>query len=355
MPNVRKFDVQILVPVDEVEASMVNALGSLKKLEWVIFPSKYFTSQVAETTSTLPAVKVIDFEHYADQIDTDQIEETPLEFLPFRPVLAEGAFPDLLVLSMSVNYRDASRFYGLHYAPSRLSRIYVESDEFEKPSFVYAFLSNIVKASPLLKDLGLVSSCDKNLLKTGWHEEERNASLGFDHLKPLLELMALSSLNIVHHQPLALKDFEVDKFASSWPAIETLFLGEAATPFNQSNMTLASLKSFAMRCPKLLRLRIFVDTREGHKLSTGGAAIASNLLPLCRFASLKRLSVGSSIISQESVVGTSTFLSQLLPPDCILSSGLVLPLLSDIEGSSAAFERLRLWAEVSQRLASLVA
>ncbi|KAF8891500.1 hypothetical protein CPB84DRAFT_1748937 [Gymnopilus junonius] len=326
MPNVRKFDIQIFFPVDEVEGSMVNALGSFKKLEWII-----------------------DFEHYPDLI-----EESPLEFQPFCPILTEGAFPDLQRLYMSVNYRDASRFYGLHYEPSHLSWIYVESDEFEKPPSVYAFLSNIVTAFPLLKDLGLVSSCDKNILQMGVHEEERNASLSFDHLKSLLELMALLSLNIVHHQPLALKDSEVDKFASSWPVIETLLLGAAATAINQSNLTLASLKSFAMRCPKLLQLRIFIDTRECHKLSTGGAAVTSNLLPLCRFSSLKQLDLGFSIISQESVVGTSTFLSQLLPPHCILSSGVVFPLLSDSQGSpSAAFERIHLWKEVSQRLAAM--
>jgi hypothetical protein len=161
----------------------------------------------------------------------------------------------------------------------------------------------------------------------------------------VLKLTNLTTLEIAHQYPLALKLHDIERLASSWPALETLLLNTEPVYLDASSLTLESLTPFAKHCPKLTHLGIFLDATT---VETPLALSVTSPTPV--FQRLRRLSMGVSIIKDDDTV--ALYLSQLLPPRCRLDCGITWDESKDVnhEVSRKIQERCDMWSRVADLL-----
>lgn len=352
MPNLTSLDVRSNVPMQKIETEMVELFGRLPKIQKVTFPRFYFTTRIAEALSKLENLGVIEFQYLEDQ-GSGHVQDV----VSFAPSFAEGAFPVLWDHSMAVSFEDAARFLDVPFAPANLTMLYLDSYDIETPA-VFRNLLNIVSENcQLLTFLALVSLRDPrssailSLESDAYHPD---LAISIVTLKPLFKLSNLTSLELVHQYPLALKSEDIRLFAVSWPSIRSLMLNTEPVHLTKSNLTLEDLLPFAQHCTKLRHLGLFIDakspTSEMTSTPSSLSPLATSTLPTVQFKSLERLSMGVSLIEDDNAV--TLFLSQILPLNCQLDSGITwdetLPVHPEV--SSAVQDRCTLWFKVADLL-----
>ena len=311
MPNITQIDLRMEIPMHSIEADAIELFSGLTKLKKVTLPRFHFTTRIAESLSRLERLGVVDFQYYESQGRGD-----PDDTIIFNPSLSEGAFSSLWDLSMNASFQDATRFIHKPFAPTSMTMLYVDSQVLETPADVFSLINMIADNCQLLQSLGLVSATDPSDVTAD--QPPKDDCINIDILKPLFKCPNLNALELVHQNPLDLRQEDVELIATKWPSLETLLLNNEPVHLNQSSLTLQALIPFARHCPNLRHLGLFIHatTADLPSISSFGSP-SSNDRPC--FRKLRRLSMGVSIISEEGPV--ALFLSQICPLHCLLESG----------------------------------
>lgn len=345
MPNLTSLDLRSTVPMHKFEAEVVKLFEHLPKIQKVTFPRYYFTTRIAEALSRLENLGIIEFQYLDDQ-GSGNVNDV----VPFIPLLVEGAFPVLWDHSMAASFEDAARFLNIPFAPTNLTMLYIDSYVIETPAVVRNLLNTISENCQLLTFLALVSLRDASSSSVLSLENEYDPDLAItiDTLKPLFKLPNLTTLELVHQYPLALKSEDIRLFAASWPALRSLLLNTEPVLLSKSNLTLDDLLPFAQHCPQLRHLGLFIDARSTTNISPSSSFSSSP--QTVQFKALERLSMGVSLIEDDNAV--TLFLSQILPLNCQVDSGITwdesFPVHEEV--SSVVQERCTLWSKVAELL-----
>ncbi len=344
MPNITSLSIRSYVAVKDIEADLENLISRLLKLRTVTFPQYYITNRITEALSYLPNLNVVDFQ-YSRQYGCGNADDV----MPYAPDLSENAFPMLWDYSLTVEFDGFSRFLNLEFAPTNLTSLHVDSAIFETVSSIHGLLSMVADTCQMLKSLALVSS-SSDIAYAAQADDAEQYGITFNHLKPVLKMANLRSLEIFHHHPLALTEEDIEIFAASWPSLENLILNDEPVVLKESNLTAAALLPFARHCPDLIRLGLFIDTSS---VETTLSPFTTS--PFVPFKRLKYLSVGASVINDGNPV--ALYLSRILPLGCTVDSGI------SWEGQSlsddvATYELVSLrkdrWAKVDKLLPVLI-
>lgn len=339
MPNITNLSIRSYVAVKDVEPDLANLISRLIKLHTVTFPQFYLTSKITEALSVLPNLNVIEFQYLSEQ-GFGNVDDV----MPYTPDLTENAFPTLWDYSLTAAFDDLTRFFNLEFAPTNLTSLYIDSFLLETTTSIHRLLSIVADTCQMLKLLALVSIRD--VASVALADDAEQYSITFNHLKPILKLANLRSLEILHHYPLALKEEDTEIFAASWPSLESLILNDEPVLLKESNLTAAALLPFARHCPDLIRLGLFLDTSSIETLVT-----PFTTLPFVPFKRLKHLSMGVSIIKDENLV--ALYLSHVLPLGCTIDSGITWEGQSFSDGDEVhvhVTERCDRWAKVNNLL-----
>ncbi|TFK35690.1 hypothetical protein BDQ12DRAFT_611416 [Crucibulum laeve] len=341
MPNITYVDFRSLVPINRMESELIELFESLPKLQKLTLPRFFFTTRLAESLSQHKELGTIEF-----QYDDEQGYGDPQDTAVFTPNFVEGAFPALWDLSMTIRFKDAARFLDVPFAPTNLTVLYLDSEEIETPQNIYTILKTVSENCVLLKALTLVSLRDPDPDS----EEQEQRRITMDDLRPLLRCPNLTSLELVHQYPLDIYQDDVASLAASWPSLENLLLNNEPVTMNKSTLTLRALLPFARHCPKLHSLGLFIDASAEILPSEYIPDSVSVLTQHPPFESLRKLSMGVSIIEEAGPVALS--LSHIVPLSCKIDSGITWE-----ESPHAASEvtriinmRCTLWDEVGQLL-----
>lgn len=324
------LDIRTSIPMHSFEGEAVGLLSSFEKLQKITLPRFAFTARIAECLSRLPKLGCIEFQYFNEQGCGD-VTDIAL----FKPDLSEGAFPVLWDLSMAASYSHLERFLTIPFSPSNLTMLYIESPNPETPIAIQQLLTAISENCQMLKLLTLVSP----------RQRERDvdssvvpARISLENLKPLFACANLTSLEIIHKYPLNLQLEDLELLAVRWPSLETLNLNNEPFEFQTSKLTLEALFPFAQHCPRLTHLSVFVDA------SPASIPPFSPSSPFPSFKCLERLSMGLSIITEPTP--PAVFLSQILPLDCMVDSGITWDdsfLFDGDESRNHLDDRYRLW------------
>ncbi|KAI0324707.1 hypothetical protein GY45DRAFT_1288459 [Cubamyces sp. BRFM 1775] len=312
MPKLTSLDLRFTFPVRNIEASLCDLLAALPELQKIVLPKFTYSAKIMERLSTIPAIRVIQFEYLESQGSGDASDVHN-----WFPVLQEGAFPSLVDLSVSVHLPHMVRFLNAEFAPVNLQCLYVHVLYIVPPYQLYEFFDSVARILPNLTQLHVdfVGDPSPLMFRTRLSDDDR---VDLSTLRPLFKLSKLKELVINWDAPLALRQSDIEELASSLSSLEILFLGNEPIPCPQAPpLTLRALIPFAQHCPNLRELGLYLDA------STADLDEASRelraLLPPTRFRNLKKLQFGLSRIAEPEPV--ALFLSQLCPPGCAVDAG----------------------------------
>ncbi|KAG6879095.1 hypothetical protein C0992_005240 [Termitomyces sp. T32_za158] len=337
MPKISLIDLRFEFSVRLIEEDVIRLLSDLPNLQRVILPRFCLTAKVAEAASRLSKLQTLEYQYhwYQGQGDRGDIAD-------FRPKLTEGSFPSLFDLSMTITFADATNFLTIPFSPSNLTIMYLDSPATETPITLSAFLSTISEACPLLKSLTVASASHNDPELTSPLKKEDCVTI--KTLRPVLKCPNLISFEIDHHYPLHLELSDMEEIATSWPGVETLLLNNQPAYLDNSNLTLRALLPFALHCPKLQMLGLFMNATT----TDFPAADCASAYQLPTFRSLRCLSVGVSLIQEEGAV--ALFLSQICPLHCGIEMGVTWESSVSQEVVDKLEPRLKKWEKVEELL-----
>lgn len=337
MPNLSTLDICSLVPVRDIEEDLAHLLRQLPKLQKVTLPRFYLTTRIAEALSRSDHLFSVEFQYKDDQ-GVGDFQDTAL----FRPTFTEGAFPALYDLSVTANFDDTTRFIKAPFSPTNLTQFYVDSGRvIESPDSVHRLISTVSEHCQLVEELYLISGHHPCLM-VPTNEDDSGSRITLEVFKPLFKISKLTTFEIAHQYPLLLTQQDIELFASSCPAIETLLLNTEPIYLTESSLTLEALVPLARHCSQLKHLGLFMDATQ-----------IPETTPTTAFKSLRLLAVGISIIDDEA--GPALYLSHLLSPKCDVQSGVTW---EDCEDTNDALyeivqKRYELWTGVKRMVPML--
>lgn len=351
MSRLSHIDIRTNLPMNILESETIDLLSSLPNLQKVTTPRFFLTSHLADCLSKLPRLGCIEFQY-------DEVQGTgdSADVAVFHPQLSEGAFPSLYDLGLTAAYPDAQRFLTIPFSPPNVTMLYIESPTLESPSDIHELLTAISENCQMLRLLALISprqsisvdngNADSNAPSTS-EAESSSKQVTIETLKPVFACSNLTSLEIIHQYPLALTQKDLEALALRWPSLETLNLNTEPRDLSSSPLTFEALFPFARHCPHLIYLGLFVNA------STDSIPSFDAKTPFPLFKRLQRLAMGLSII--ESTTPVTTFLSQILPIECEVDSGLIWDESFDFDGEAREIVRMRFdkWAVVNELLPML--
>ncbi|KJA28739.1 hypothetical protein HYPSUDRAFT_61590 [Hypholoma sublateritium FD-334 SS-4] len=318
MPNVSHLNIYSNLRIRVIEEDLAHLFKKLLKLHTVTFPRFYSTTKIIEALSSLQYLSTIESPNTSEQGAGKR-----LDIQTFKPTLFPGAFSALRKISITANFNDAAQFINTLFSPNTITQFRIESDLVaETPHSINRLLSVVSKNCKLIRELALVSRRDlseePSLFNSdnSYYGDDDNSnplSITLEALKPLFELTNLISFEIHHHYPLLLTQHNIELFASSFPAIETLILNPGPVEMAHSTLTLDALIPLARHCPRLKSFGLFMDASIIPEISS--------VAPPAPFKSPICLLVGASIADEyDSSTDAAIYLSQLLAPGSTLSS-----------------------------------
>lgn len=344
MPNLTYLDIQTSISMNSFGSAAIQLFSSLPMLQHLTLPRFFFTSRIAECLSLLPKLRCIDYEYFDEQGTGN-----PKDIAVFRPRLLEGAFISLCDLSFIAAYMDVERFFSIPFSPPSLTTLYIDSPNMETPAAIHQALTAISESCQLLKTLTLKSrhhAADGSTTSSVSDDALQRISL--ETIRPIFACTNLTSLDITHRFPLDLKQDDLEVIATLCSSVETLNLNKEPLKFRSPELTCAALFPFAQHCPCLRYLGIFIDA------SPNAIPPSSLTSPFPLFKSLCSLSMGISKITEPTPV--AMFLSQLLPLNCEINSGITWSHLHEYsqESQRVASKRSTFWATVNSLIPMLV-
>ncbi len=308
MPNLSFLDIRANIPVRDFEDDLIYFLQKLPKLQDVVFPFYYLTTNIAKCLSDMEHLSSIDV--LRDDSDDELFSGDLVDVASFNPTLTESAFPLLSRLSMFVKYDDATRFIKAPFSLSKLTHFYNDSDGLiETPDCVHQLLSALSENCPLVKVIELSSILDASVTNI---TDQPPGYIALDTLKPIFKLPHLVIFELQHQYPLRMTQQDITLLASSCPALENIRLGIDTVYLTESTLTLAALIPFAQHCPKLEHLGLFVNATA---IAVPEISPTAALKP---FKSLRYLYMGYSVIDKW--LTPAIYLSQLLAPECEITT-----------------------------------
>lgn len=150
MPHLTHLDLRMDFPSRLVTTHITTLLSSLLDLQTLVLPDYHITSPVLSSLSRLPHLGTVQFEYGADQGigSIDDVQH-------ISPILAEGAFPSLWDLSLTVSMDDMRRFLEMPFAPVNLTSLFVDCPNMQTAEQVHAFLKCVAEGCQMLKALYL--------------------------------------------------------------------------------------------------------------------------------------------------------------------------------------------------------
>lgn len=289
-PNLTTLSLD-LAYIDVSDSQVIKYLASLRSLQKLTMNPANYTSELFSELAKFSNLRAIEFER-----TLVQLKRTSQRSL-FRPILQEGAFPELRELALNVAFDDMSSLLSHKYAPTRLlSQLHITSSHFETAESISTFLKVLTDSCQMLESLGL------NMAPSMRYKESTRIS--YQELVVLRSLPNLRSFRFNDSFPVSLTNEELGNLVSSWNSLETLYLTAPHRygPFNlSSQLTLACLFPLAQHCPKLREVGLYID-----------ATISVGLPPTFKpFVRLEVLDIGKSPI--EDVYELFRFLNILCP------------------------------------------
>ncbi|KAF7312219.1 hypothetical protein MIND_00234900 [Mycena indigotica] len=329
MPNLTTLDIRTIIPMHDIEDDMVFLFESLTKLRKAVFPRYHVTTRIAETLARLEDFGCLEFQYHQDQGIGDPDDTSSV----FRPKLQMGAFPSLWDVSMTVTLDDALAFMKQPFSPTNLTTLYVDSALIESPSIVQEFLESLSDSCQLLEGLGILAHID-NTDNRQLSDIPSDLRINFSNLQPLLVFPNLVTFELIHQFPLDLTIDNIQQLAQSWPSLRKLILNNEPAVSDHCDLTLGALLPFATHCRELEHLGLFINASSGD-LPSAYAATTYQLKP---FAKLRRLSTGTSLISEPGEV--ALFLSQICPLGIALDFGVTWDHAAPDDSESDTLERI---------------
>lgn len=308
MPNLTNLDLRFTFPAREVENELIELFSGLTALKRVVLPVYTLTSRIISQLSKCEYLGTIQFEFMNYQGHGD-IEDV----IDFIPQLADGAFPALWDLSLSVRLPCMTKFIANGFAPPLLTSLYIHILSAQTAETLSHFLDVLSDRCPQLNHLYLDFFTSANIPPTPleWVRPD------WPSLRPLLKFPKLISLELRWDRPLDFSLADIEEMASKWPYLETLLLN--CEPMDMTIppvLDLRALLPFARHCPKLVELGLYMNASDDVPIPQ----LDSHTKP---FKSLKEIVVGGSKITNVGYV--AMFLSQVCPPGCEIVFGVAWP------------------------------
>ncbi|KAI0060964.1 hypothetical protein BV25DRAFT_1839295 [Artomyces pyxidatus] len=340
MPALR--DVTVACPPGLGDFAGQSVLQSLFRgvpmLRKIVLPKECLDGHVLKELSALPELEVIEFDTLGGiKCDNPVIDVT----------LDDGAFPSLwdLCLNSYVGLQDMRRFLVGGALLPRLTSLFVESLNPELASTVHDFLNGIVTSYPNLEVFAMDIVMDTDA-------EVKDHSITMEHVRPLLTLKKLKSLELRHSLPLKLTPDDFAELASAFPLLENLVLNPEPLDLIKPSLDLEALITLAQHCPQLHTVGIYVDAE-----TAGEIVLRHKTTP--RLPLLRTLNFGVSPIGADQVP-IALFLSHVVSEEVTvcLESGVTwsaeLYAGSPTDYSGKVADRCDAWAEVAKMVPLLM-
>ncbi|KAJ7352618.1 hypothetical protein DFH08DRAFT_91485 [Mycena albidolilacea] len=341
MPHLTTLDIRTVVPMSDMEDSMVFLLQSLPKLRKVVTPRYLVTTRIAETLQHLEDLGTIEFQYASEQGCGD-----PVDTQVFRPTLKTGAFPSLFDLSLTCPVADCISLMKQSCAPTNLTAFYVDSPLIESPAAVHDLLTVLVETCQLLETLGIITLVSNDEPLQALSDISSTERISYSSLRPIQTFPNLTIFEVAHQFPLDLKLEDLEQLARSWPSLRKLVLNHEPVVAEQSSLTLKALIPFAQHCPELQELGLFINASTADLPSS----YQTNPPQFKPFAKLRRLSLGVSLVADEGAV--ALFLSQICPLNVHLEYGVTWDMQGreETELFQTIARRCAKWAKVAELL-----
>ncbi|KAH9850858.1 hypothetical protein C2E23DRAFT_833106 [Lenzites betulinus] len=316
MPALTHLDMRFRFPVRDIQEDLCKLFDSLPHLQTVVLPKFTLSAPVIERLSRCPKLRVIQFEFIPSQGAGD-VSDVHNWF----PVLKEGAFPELLDISVSVHLPHMIRFLSTEFFPANLTCLYVHVLYIVPPYQVQEYLEATAQSCQQLKQLYIdfVGDPSPLLFRTVLPSDDR---IGWNTIRPILKLSKLIDFQIHWDSPFAISQGDLEDLAASLTRLEILDLNTEPLPTPEPpSLTLSALIPFARHCPKLRQLGLYINASDVDLDAASRELYAT--LPPVRFRSLEKLLMGLSRIVSEPRI--ALFLSEILPLGCTVSAGVSWP------------------------------
>ncbi|KDQ55749.1 hypothetical protein JAAARDRAFT_328881 [Jaapia argillacea MUCL 33604] len=341
MPFLTHLRLRSNMRIGSFHEPLCSLIKGLPQLVSVTLPTLFTTSAVIEELSHLNHLESLEIDKEPASWD-EHFDLTPV------PSLTESDFPKLTSLSLSIHLSHLKQVFEQGFSqPCLLTNIYVQEVMGADDESVFSFLGALVKHCPLLTDLTLSLRIPMEwLFVAAVSYAGLHTPITSDALYPLLPLKNLRTLEIHHPKPLDISDQDVEFFTAHWPNLETISLNpdpDLSVIDTPSQITLASLLSLHRNCPKIRTISLL--------LSPPSIPILTLDTPLHPFRHLEKFHVGQSDIIK--IGSVAAFLSQLFPPECIITVGGESSSELQLIGRRSATEtaiRLKRWKDVQDVL-----
>ncbi|KAG2113408.1 uncharacterized protein F5147DRAFT_680821 [Suillus discolor] len=300
-PHLHSLDLRVPYRVQHIETAILELLRGLPDLKTIILPEFFLTSSIVSELSRMKHINIVQFEYGREQ---GFGEEKDVDI--FAPVLEEGAFPALWDLAVTARIEHVMRFMNADFAPINLTSLYINTYVEHEPEELHTLLVMLSERCRGLSELYILLAH----YVAGESELVPAKQITFNTLAPLLSFPNLSTFQVMHKYPVNITLEEIEELACRWPSLESLTLNEEPLIMHDFTLDLRALIPFALHCPKLRRLGLFIDANPSN---------ISPTLELKPFAALCFLSVGTSRAQDPEAV--AAFLSHLCPPKCKLEVG----------------------------------
>ncbi|KAG1869261.1 hypothetical protein C8R48DRAFT_631791 [Suillus tomentosus] len=300
-PHLHSLDLRVPYRVQHIETAILELLRGLPDLKTIIFPEFFLTSSIVSELSRMKHINIVQFEYGHEQ---GFGEEKDVDV--FAPVFEEGAFPALGDLAVTARIEHVMRFMNADFAPINLTSLYINTYVEHEPEELHTLLVMLSERCRGLSQLYILLAH----YVAGESELVPAKQITFNTLAPLLSFPNLGTFQVMHKYPVNITLEEIEELACRWPSLESLTLNEEPLIMHDFTLDLRALIPFALHCPKLRRLGLFIDA-DPSKIPP--------MLELKPFAALCFLSVGTSRAQDPEAV--AAFLSHLCPPKCKLEVG----------------------------------
>lgn len=296
MPNLTTLDLDIPVVDVRMQERLCHLLETLPRLQEVTLSPTMFFSSIITPLAALDSLRVLS----SSITDDDGWANCPDSF--YTP-LEEGAFPSLQSISFGASLSEARRLLEEpHFPASSMTSIFlnVPSSLKETPSHLREILQSLADSFHSLQRLGF-SMVDI-------HTEELAEPLpvfDFTDISPVLRLRHLKAFTIRYLRPITITNDQLESLAASLPQLEELVLTAYPMFTPKPTLTLPSIISFALHCPNMKKLALYLRTSGVALLPFAGA----------RFNHLAQLWIGYSGASGD-IEKLCRFLYPLLPQKC---------------------------------------
>lgn len=302
----------ILNPVDDfllhkVEADLTSLLKQLSSLRTISLPPYSLTGGIIGTLSALGDLESI-------KLLKDDIFPLPIHgyTFDFTVTLHACAFPALRELSLCAGLADVQQLLSHPHFPSeQLTQLAVRAVFPETQHAIRDFFNALAEEAGFLTDLTVVLMSPTEADGTIWSFQ--HCPIPFTCIHGVQKLQNLQRLVIRHEDPLSITDDEIKLLAQSLPQIEVLHLicdPDPDHPTTDSRLSLGALIPFAMHCPLLVELGLYLNA----SLSLSGLP---KFVPR-RFHALQHLYAGTWTITPADRHAVALFLSRILSHSTIV-------------------------------------